>query len=239
MDNLQCAASMNNSGVVKLFLEDDRRGAFEVFKAAFAILHEGSAYCTSALSLPILPQHFPKLSSVSSSTLPFVAISEADFSAKPPSPTVHHRDEPDHAFMFSKAFAFNPRFEFGEDCIEACKAVVLFNLALVQHRRNKYYVHCPRHENTALRLYSSCLELLRQPSPLNCSNVVIAALNNKAQIFYEQHDWETTAGLLRELGQCLGKAIDEGAAKSLDEQDINGLLLNVHCQRALVCAPSA
>lgn len=234
MDYLQCAASMNNMAVLRL-LFGDRRGAFDLFKGAFDAMNEGVTYCTKALPAPFLPPHgFPHFNNTA---LPFVPIGDSDFHPSSiPEESKNSGDENVDGFTFDKTFLFNPRVKVTVGSIEACKAAVLFNLALLYHQRDKYYYD--RYEDTALELYNSCLELLRRPSAMNCSNVVIAALNNKAQIFYERHDLDTTSALLRELGNCLGKAIDE-AGKSLSEQDINRLLLNVHCQRALICAPGA
>lgn len=140
------------------------------------------------------------------------------------------------AFTFTKAFALNTEVPLLEDHVDTYKAVVLFNLALLYHKKDRQ--DCDSFEATTLELYNSSLELLRFDDELDCSNLVIAILNNKAQIFFQRNELEETRASLDELGKSLLKALGEGT-KALDEQDINGLLLNVHCQTALVCAPGA
>ena len=224
MDYLNCAASMNNMGVVSMLM-GNRREAFDFFRSALESLCERVAYCTPTYSSNALSHHF---SSLHQTNLPFVPVSFDTSSLSPEAP----------AYTFTKAFIFNTYVVVLEEYLENYKAVILFNLALLYDKGEQGTAR-DEFEATALNFYNSSLEILQCPtSPLDCSNVVIALLNNKAQIFFRRNEVENTRASLEELGKSLNEALGEGT-KALDEHDINGLLLNVHCQSALVCAPGA
>ena len=227
MDYLQCAASGNNMGVASMLL-GDRRAAFDLYKGALEALCEGIAYCTPTLpsNVPSQPFNTPQGTSHMPPFLPVCNDSDIPLSSPTEIP----------AFTFTKAFMFNTSIQPSEEHVDSYKAVVLFNLALLYDSKEQNF--CDRFEATALELYNSSLELSLAPCALDCSNVVIATLNNKAQIFFRRNEVESTRASLEELGRNLGKALEQGT-KALDDQDINGLLLNVHCQSALVCAPGA
>ena len=133
--------------------------------------------------------------------------------------------------------------QLSEEHLDSCKAVILFNIALLYDSQEKNLPDVD-YEATALELYNSSLEMSLNPapkfagSPLDCSNLVIATLNNKAQIFFRRNEVDSTRAVLEELGNSLGKALKQGT-KALDDHDINCLLLNVQCQSALICAPGA
>jgi len=209
----------------------DRKAAFNLCKGALEALCEGIAYCT-----PTLPSHIP-LSSLQMlqcdiadawSIIPVSVGSDAPLS----------RAGADiSAFTFTKAFVFNKSRKLSEEHLDSYQAVILFNLALLYD--SKELSTCDRYQATALELYNHSLELSTAGNcALVCSNVMIAAMNNRAQIFFRRHEVESVRALLEELGRSLGNALGNGA-NVLDDQDINGILLNVYCQTALLCAPGA
>lgn len=233
MDYLECAVAGNNLAVAEM-LVGEHRAALASYKTALDTLCEGVAYCTptaatSAPNLNLLTRN------LGGTMAPFLPVSND--SDVPLSPL----DIP--AFTFTKAFIFNPSLRLSEDHVDIYKAVILFNLALLYDSQERN-LHDERFEATALELYNSSLELSMDPVPnfaaysLDCSNLVIATLNNKAQILFRRNEVLSTQGALEDLRKNLGKALKEGT-KALDDQDINGLLLNVHCQTALICAPGA
>ena len=224
----------NNLAVAEM-LAGERKAAFNTFKIALETLCEGVAYCTPTVTANAPYREFNIFHQSSASDMfPFLPVS--GHSDIPLSPS----DTP--AFTFTKAFLFNPSLQLSEEHVDSYKAVILFNLALLYDSQEKN-LHDDRFEATALELYNSSLELSLDPArnvslPLDCSNLVIATLNNKTQIFFRRNEVESTRASLEELRKNLGKALEEGT-KALDDQDINGLLLNVHCQSALICAPGA
>ncbi|CAB9511600.1 expressed unknown protein [Seminavis robusta] len=225
MDYLDFAASVNNQGVTALLL-GDRIGAFGFFKGAWEALSDGIAYCGFLPNDKVDPSINKALRV---SDVPFVPVSTAAFEG------AAVRQGEAASFTFQKPFAFNTGLELVEEHREIYKAVILLNLAMLYHKEsglNDIY------EKTALELYGYSLEVLKCAVHLDCSNVLIATLNNKAQIFFQRHEVERTTESLEKLSQSLGNALREGF-KGLEDADIDGLLLNVHCQRALVCAPGA
>lgn len=234
MDYLECSVIGNNLAVAEM-LAGKRRAALDTFKIALETLCEGVAYCTPTVTADAPYRGFNIFQQTSASNMsPFLPVSSHGDIPLSPSDTP--------AFTFTKAFVFNPSVQISEDHVDSYKAVILFNLALLYDSQEKN-MQDDRFEATALELYNCSLELSLDPAqsaslPLDCSNLVIATLNNKTQIFFRRNEVESTRASLEELRKNLGKALEEGT-KALDDQDINGLLLNVHCQSALICAPGA
>ena len=229
MDYLQFAASMNNMGAFSI-LTGDIRGAFDFYRGALEALSDGVAYCTRTLIGHSLAHVLRN--ALQNNTLPFVPLSASDCFVGGSSNLAV--DAP--AFTFRKAFVFNTQVRLSQEHEDAYQAVILFNLALLYHRNE--CAHCETYETTALELYNSSLGLLRRSSHLDCSNLMIVILNNKAQIFFRRNEIEKTRSQLEELGKSLGCALSEGT-KALEENDLNQLLLNAACQSALICAPGA
>jgi len=226
MDYLQAAASMNNMGVVSMSQRGGQRAALAYYKAALESLCTKVQCSTPTLACTAVPRTF---GNCQGSNLPFVPVSlgatclSADASS----------------FTFSKAFVFNTSVRLLEEYLESYQAVILFNVALLYDNRGD---NAPTsYEAKALELYINTLDILLCPQAitLDCSNVVIAALNNKAQIFFRRSDFVNTRDSLVELAIHLHKTFVIDGNKSMDEHDINGLLLNVQSQVYVHCAPCA
>ena len=221
------AAKLNNTGIMKLMAGRPRE-ACEFFKAAVDILTDDDQ---NLVAQPTLSEdlHFPE--SVYNTELPFIPM------ATPCLSSPSDKDCKSQAYTYSKAFLFNPRLELDQSYICSFRAVILFNIALIYHTTaaNPH----DQYETTALSLYDTCLELFEIDSLEDLSYICIAALNNKIQIHHGHGDTARTSSLLDSLGLILMDTMQRRHAEYFDDQDANGLLLNVACQRALVCAPRA
>ena len=223
----QCAAKLNNVGIFAL-AAGKRRRAFELFKNAFNILTHDERVIDPAVDEELdIPE------SVYSTALPFIPVSSPhlDFSGVNLSGGQQHQ-----AFTYSKAFLFNPRLELERDCVCSFRSVLLFNMALVYHS-SAVNPH-DEYEVTSMALYDKCLELVERDDLEDLACVFIAALNNKIQIHHRRSELETTMILLEDLGSVLRESMKRGV-ECFDDEDINGLLLNISCQQATITAPSA
>lgn len=203
-----------------------RSEACQFFKTALGVLTDQNEHVAEAI--PTLREDLD----LPESELPFIPVSMPrlswSYNANCSSATNFH---------YSKAFLFNPRLELDQSHECSLQAVILFNVALVYHT-TAVNPH-DEFEATALALYDNCLELLNQDDLEDLSYIRIAALNNKIQIHHGRADLSTTSFLLGRLGKILMDTIKRRDVHYFDDKDVNGLLLNVACQRALVGAPGA
>jgi hypothetical protein len=115
-------------------------------------------------------------------------------------------------------------------------AIVLFNSALASHT-----------EGTALGrdkslmkasvLYSLVVKFLNSRTMLDDTSTAILtllALNNKAQIHYDQCEYVHSVDCMNQISKIMGSRVG-GLHSALNRKDINGLMLNV----MLLIAPTA
>jgi len=88
-------------------------------------------------------------------------------------------------FIYSKAFFFNQGATINERDIHSYTAIMTFNLALSYHLGGLSSNDGGRLLLSAKGLYERTLELLNREWTYDCSNVVIASMNNLACIFSE------------------------------------------------------
>jgi len=240
------ASDLNNRGALSL-VHGNTEQAFKCFEKALDVIDEYSPLCV--LSQPINPS--PALPSAEihqaqQTTLPCTALA-----IPPPSErTANYRNssESDYAFVFTKPFVFTASMTTISPSIqqEAHKAVVVYNLGLVYHHYRWSNCHLLKAAtDTALSLYDQCLHLLTvvvqaqpQASQLFFYNLVVATLNNKAQIHHSRHEIVTTRTVLNQLGTILSSAVQNDPL-SFEERDIDGLVLNVSCLLPISSASAA
>jgi len=258
MDDLKCALLLNNAGIGAL-MEGQRRRAFELFRNAFDIISSCAAGEEDCKVDPLGYQEVVYPASVYQAKVPFIPVSvpgikftteaagnsDDDVSCQRSATAcggTYYRNQPQQAaaYTFGKVFLFHPMLELERDCVDSFRAVMLYNMALLYH--NASVNPHDEYEATALALYETCLELLeRDDCPDDLACVYIGALNNTIQIHHGRADLATTQTLLDDLGTILRETLKrkDGHQHFLDDQDIHGLLLNVTCQRALICAAGA
>jgi hypothetical protein len=114
-------------------------------------------------------------------------------------------------------------------------AIVLFNLALASHCEATALGRAKSLEKASV-LYSLAVQLLAScamPEITSTSTLTLLALNNKAQIHYDQCEYVQHTDCMKNVS----KLLDNGNAfpSALKHEDVEGLLLNV----MLLSAPSA
>ena len=217
--------NLNNNGIAMLG-KNRRSEACQLFKTALGVLTDQKDLLAQATVAVVEDLHLP------ASELPFIPVSMPSLSWSYSADCASQSN-----FYYSKAFLFNPRLELDQSYECSLQAVIIFNIALVYHT-TAVNPH-DEFEATALALYDNCLELLDQDGLEDLSYIRIAALNNKIQIHHGRADPSATSFFLGHLGKILKDTMQRRDANYFDNQELNGLLLNVACQRALICAPGA
>ena len=205
-----------------------RREGCELLKKALGVLSDQNDLVVQAIHIPAELDNL----CIPDSELPFIPMSLPSLSW-----SYHNDSAMPSNFMYTKPFLFNPNLELDSSYKCSLEAVILFNIALVYHTAA---VHShDAFEATALALYENCLELLDQDDIEDLSYIRIAALNNKVQIHHGRAEMIAAAFFLDQMREILMETLHRTDAEYFDDQDANGLLLNIACQRVLVCAPGA
>jgi hypothetical protein len=117
--------------------------------------------------------------------------------------------------------------EEAEATISLYIAVVLFNLALTSHCRGTALGRNALLEKASV-LYTLVVELLNRsimPEDASTTILTLLALNNKAQIRYEQCDYVQSIDCMECISQIIGGG--RGFHFALNPDDLEGLMLNV------------
>lgn len=149
--------------------------------------------------------------------------------------TIRTIEDDANQFIYSKPFFFNPEASFAQEEIISYGAIIIFNLALIYH--NKARTFGEEALITARRLYDNCLELLKHGSRFDCSNVIIALLNNRAAIHNELFEFRESCQNFKLLADLIGKSIVR--TDTLDKGDLRDIFLNIHFYKIPTCAPCA
>jgi hypothetical protein len=114
-------------------------------------------------------------------------------------------------------------------------AIVLFNLALASHSEGTALGQAKLLKKASV-LYSLVVQLLnRDTIPQDASTTILTllALNNKAQIHYDQCDFIQSVDCMKNVSKIMGGV--RGLHSALKQEDVAGLLLNA----MLLSTPSA
>jgi hypothetical protein len=114
-------------------------------------------------------------------------------------------------------------------------AIVLFNLALASHCKATALGRAKSLKEASL-LYSLAVQLLARcamPEITSTTTLTLLALNNKAQIHYDQGEYVQHADCMKYVSKILGNG--HVFPVTLKHKDVEGLLLNV----MLLGAPAA
>ena len=113
-----------------------------------------------------------------------------------------------------------------EESQELTSAIVLFNMALTCHHEGRLGLETSL-KNASL-FYSMTVQILNGslvPGNVPAATLTLLALNNKAQIHYDQCEYIQCDDCLKELPRILGSVQD--IHSTLSQEDMEGLLLNV------------
>ena len=118
-------------------------------------------------------------------------------------------------------------FDASEDMdIVFSNSIILFNLALAFHQRG---IMCGQEVKLrkALSMYDLCLQLIIELSPCSAA-LLLAALNNSAQIHFELADYQCASETLDALyGESAHVFLSECPPALLEQYHIDQFLLNV------------
>jgi hypothetical protein len=126
-----------------------------------------------------------------------------------------------------------------EEMISLYIAIVLFNLALASHCEGTALGRDKLLKKASV-LYSLVVQLLtRLTMPVDASTTILTllALNNQAQIHYDQCEYVQSVDCLKYISTIMGDC--RGYHSALNQEDVNGLLLNVMLLRAPSAAQAA
>ncbi|CAB9514487.1 expressed unknown protein [Seminavis robusta] len=138
-------------------------------------------------------------------------------------------------FIYSKPFFFNPEATITEEDVAPYGGVILFNLALTYHERSRTVGESSLH--VALRLYEKCISLLKHATSFDCSNVIIAALNNQARIHEELLDFQKASMRFKLLADFLHRS--DVRTDTLEQEDLQDIFLNLFFFKIPTCAAMA
>lgn len=138
-------------------------------------------------------------------------------------------------YIYSKPFFFNPAATLTEEEIAPYGGVILFNLALTYHERSRTVGESAL--RVALSLYEKCLALLKHATSFDCSNVIIAALNNQARIYEELLDYQRAGLRFKLLAEFLNE--EEVRTDTLETDDLQDIFLNIFFFKIPTCAAVA
>lgn len=126
-------------------------------------------------------------------------------------------------FVYTNPLLLHPDISLASDCSIHCAAVLLFNMALAFHQRGRLADY--RALLRARRLYEMCLEMItRTTCELLCTNVHVAAINNKAHIQFECSDTGDAKSTLHELLIVLSSKFSK---PQFEELEIEKFYLNI------------
>ena len=142
-----------------------------------------------------------------------------------------------HGFVYSKPFFFNQQAEPSEAEVSSYLAIITFNLALTYQTVGQQLRDGGKFLMMAKSLYESCLALLNCQRQYDCSNVIIACLNNMACLSVEL----SKPGEAYQMLLWLEMLIKEGKVRTdtLHGDDIADVVLNIRILLMPVCAGAA
>jgi hypothetical protein len=222
--SIKTACSLNNQGV-DLLVSGDSSGAISKLKMALDILKEALTAVNEvkAISFDGLENHVN-----AEAVLP---ISES------PLTVPGLQDVPcyvyNHGIMITRTTD-----EESEEMISLYSAIVLFNMALTCHHEGRLG------RETSLKraslFYSMTVQILNgniMPGDISATLLTLLALNNKAQIHYDQCEYIQCYDCLKELPRIMGTV--QAIHFALSQEDIKGLLLNVLLMNTPTAAQAA
>jgi hypothetical protein len=212
MNSIKYACSLNNQGV-DLLLSGESARAIKALQSALCVLKRVSVKeaettsCTEAKA------------SCDDASLPFCESASIISGLQGLHGYVY-----DHGIMLSGGNISN---EKTESIISLYIAIALFNLALAFHSQGTALGR-ERFLKRASLLYGLAMQLLTRcilPKDKSTTILTLLALNNKAQIHYDQCEYVQSIDCMKNVSKIMGSG--GGLASTLRHEDVWGLLFNV------------
>jgi hypothetical protein len=222
MNSIKYACGQNNQGV-DLLVSGDSSSAMKSFQGALKLLKEAVANLveetTSCTGMTISNEE---------ATLPF-----CESPSKVPGIEGMQGYVYDHGIMITDITNGE-----SEEMLSLFIAIVLFNLALATHREGR--LGREKSLKKAAMLYSITAQLLTgdaMPDDMSASILTLFALNNKAQIHYEQCEYIQSVDCMEEISEIMSGV--DGLDSNLNSNDVEGLMLNVMLLKIPTAAQAA
>jgi hypothetical protein len=213
MNSIKYACSLNNQGV-DLLVSGESARAINAFQSALCLLKKASAN-EAKTSPPCTEMNIP---CDDASSLPFCESTSTVSGLQGLHGYVY-----DHGIMIPSS---NVNGET-ETMVSLYIAIVLFNLALPYHCEGAA-LGLDKLLKKASMLYSLVVQLLnRRTIPQDASTTILTllALNNKAQIHYDQCEYVQSVDCMKNVSKIMGSG--RGLSPTLGHKDVWGLLFNV------------
>lgn len=145
----------------------------------------------------------------------------------------------DTFYVYNRALLLDPSHFKGADesHLRASNAVILFNMALAFHLQGKARCQEERLRRAAC-FYGLAATIVQNSSKL-AGGLVVAALNNQAQIYQELFEFEHSRRLLDHICELPEHILVEVADSFFEEGQLEDIYLNVSIVQAPTTAPSA
>ncbi|CAB9502504.1 expressed unknown protein [Seminavis robusta] len=229
VDSIAEAIRMNNLGAHAL-VTGEIAGALDTFLVAFRFAPRHAAIVEAAGPDRVVVPTPEQASALGIS-----------FLKKEGTPSKLERESEGGSFVYEKPLVFNETVPTSQDGAAVFCAVVVFNIALCFDFMSKHDNVTSIHKTKAMNLYETCIGLFQRTSRLvDLSGSMAAACNNKARICFERGDYESSNRELHRLSGWIDAA-DQSPTRIdlLEENDFNGMLLNLLLLRAPAIAVAA
>jgi hypothetical protein len=224
MNSIKYACSLNNQGV-DLLLSGESARAIQAFQFALCLLKRASV--NEAKTLSCTPE---TNASCDDASLPFSESISTVSGLQGLLGYVY-----DHGIMISDN-TINGQTEV---MISLFIVIVLFNLALASHSQGTALGREKLLKKASL-LYSLAMQFLTRcimPEDASTTILTLLALNNKAQIHYDQCEYAQSIDCMQNVSKIMGSG--RGLTSTLRHKDIWGLLFNVMLLSTPVAAHAA
>jgi hypothetical protein len=208
MNSIKCACSLNNQGVA-LLVSGESSKAMKVFQSALSLLRAAKSITTSCTEMII---------SCDDASLPSCKSTSTVVSGLQGLQCYVY----DHGIMISDNVNSDT-----DETICLYSAIVHFNSALVSHSEGTALGR-EKSLMKASMLYSLVVQLLTtytMPEDTSTSILTLLALNNKAQIHYQQCEYVQSVDCMVKLSEVMGSV--PGLDSALGQEDTEEILLNV------------
>jgi hypothetical protein len=212
MNSINYACNLNNQGV-DLLVSGESTRAMNAFQSALSLLHEAdhetfeTTSSTNTMNI-----------SCDDESLPFCESTSTVAGLQGLRCYVY-----DHSIMISDSV----NGDTTDEAVSLYIAIVLFNSALTSHSEGTALGQ-EKSLMKASALYSLAAQLLTtwtMPEDMSTTILTLLALNNKAQIHYDQCDYVQSIDCMGQISEIMGSV--HGLHSALNHEDINGLMLNV------------
>jgi hypothetical protein len=204
MNTIKQACTSNNQGV-DLLVAGEVYQAMRSFQSALNLLKEATGTCCTEMS-----------ASSEESTLPL-----CQSTLTIPGLQGMHCYVYDHGIMITDVTIGD-----SDEMLSLYSGIVLFNLALTSQSEGR--LGSNKCLKKATVLYGMALQLLTSspmPDDISASILILLALNNKAQIHYDQCQYKESTECLTNISAIMGNVYALHSA--LYQKDFEGILLNV------------